>query len=238
MGAKIRDRGWRAAPTRKGKPPEAPVSDDRAHHVSVMIVYPPRRTRMNWDQETAQHVLDIEIQGAMQRRKPIALLAVMIFVLSLWAGCMEPKEKPELDSTTVILIRHVERDNFFIVTPEGHERALALVEAVKDMGITAIYSPDLQRNLDTVTPLATHLAIKITLTPRFTNSTIDKLVGEILIKHRGEVILLVGNGAGNLRTLHQRLGGTGEGPYSYGDLFIYTIRNIGPVKVTKSRYGS
>ena len=57
-------------------------------------------------------------------------------------------------------------------------------------------------------------------------------------RHRGEVILLVGNGSGNLQLLHQRLGGTGEGPYTYGDLFIYTIPDQGPVKVKKSRYGS
>ena len=166
-------------------------------------------------------------------------MIITLLLCGCWIGCIGPKDDPEsATTTTVILIRHVERDNFFIVTSQGHKRARALVDAVGDMGITAIYSPDLQRNLDTVNPLAKHLGIEITLIPRFTSSTIDKLIGEILIKHRGEVILLVGNGAGNLRTLHQRLGGSGEGPYSYGDLFIYTIRNIGPVKVTKSRYGS
>ena len=125
-----------------------------------------------------------------------------------------------------------------MVTPQGHKRAQALIGAVGDMGITAIYSPDLQRNLETVTPLAKHLGIEITFIPRFTNATIDKIVGELLIKHKGDVILLVGNGSGNLRMLHQRLGGTGEGPYPYGNLFIYSIPDLGPVKVTKARYGS
>ncbi|MEJ2284006.1 MAG: phosphoglycerate mutase family protein [Desulfobacterales bacterium] len=166
---------------------------------------------------------------------------VFIFIILLCSysvGCTGPVEdnRPEA-KTTVILIRHAERDNFFVVTAEGHARARALVDAVSDMGITAIYSPDLERNLETVKPLAAHLKIDITLTPRISEATIDKIVMDILTKHKGEVVLLVGNGAGNLRALHQRLGGTGDGPYQYGDLFIYTIPDQGPVKVNKSRYG-
>ena len=176
------------------------------------------------------------------RQANCILIEAFILILSLSGvlfGCTGPKEDTNpAPATTVILIRHVERDNFFVVTPQGHERARALVDAVGDMGITAIYSPDLQRNLDSVTPPAKHLGIEIILIPRFTNATIDKTVGELLIKHRGETILLVGNGSGNLRMLHQRLGGTGEGPYPYGDLFIYAIPDQGPVIVTKTRYGS
>ncbi len=171
-------------------------------------------------------------------QKSIFWLLILVFS-NYSLSCTETRENTESGTiTTVILIRHVERDNFFIVTPKGHERARALIDAVGDMGITAIYSPDLQRNLDTVYPLAKHLGIEITLIPRFTSSTIDKLIGEIMAKNRGEVILLVGNGSGNLRTLHQRLGGTGEGPYPYGDLFIYAVPDNGPIKVTKLRYGS
>jgi len=112
-----------------------------------------------------------------------------------------------------------------------------LVDALSNMDITAIYSPNLERCLDTVAPLANHLAIDITLIPRISKDTADKIVAEILTKHAGEVVLLVGNGSGNLRSLHQRLGGTGDGPYPYGELYIYTIPDQGPVKVVKSRYG-
>jgi len=151
--------------------------------------------------------------------------------------------RPEVPSTpgtttAVILIRHAERDNFFNITAQGRERAKALVDAVSDMGISAIYSSDLERNLDTVAPLANHLGIDITLTPRISKPLVDKIVSEILTKHTGEMVLLVGNGSGNLRSLHHRLGGTGDGPYQYGDLYIYSISEQGPVKVIKARYGS
>ncbi len=174
----------------------------------------------------------------MQQFSRLVRMVIMLLLLGCFAGHAGSNGPPKSETTTtVILIRHAERDNFFNLTAQGRERAKALVDAVKDMGISAIYSPDLERNLDTVTPLARHLGIDITLTPRIAKPTIDKIVNEILADHAGEVVLLVGNGSGNLRALHHRLGGTGEGPYQYGDLYIYTILDKGPVTVLKSRYG-
>lgn len=138
--------------------------------------------------------------------------------------------------TTVILIRHVERDNFFILTDQGRAHAKALVDAVGAMGISEIFSPDLERNLDTVRPLANHLKIDISIIPRITLQTVNAIVAEVMNKHRGKVSLIVGNGSGNLRAIHQRLGGEGDGPYQYGDLFIYKIPEDGPVQVVKSRF--
>ena len=175
----------------------------------------------------------------MQKANRKFILVIVILLIGCWAGCTGPKEEAQPDTTTtVILIRHAERDNFFVITDHGRQRAQALVDAVGNMGITVIYSPDLERNLDTVTPLANRLGIDITLTPRISKSTVTNIVSEILTRHRGEAVLFVGNGSSNLRLLHQHLGGTGEGPYQYGDLFIYTIPGQGPVKVKKSRYGS
>jgi len=174
----------------------------------------------------------------MQQHR-IIILPIILLLLGCSVGSIGfPQDAKSGTITTVILIRHAERDNFFILTDAGHERAKALIDAVGDMGIQTIYSPDLARDLDTVGPLANYLDIDVTLTPRITKPAVDKIVGEILAKHVGEVVLLVGNGSGILRTLHHRLGGTGEGPYPYGDLFIYTIPHQGPVKVLKSRYGS
>ena len=175
----------------------------------------------------------------MQQENRLIKFAIIFLLLGGSAGYAGSKipSKPGT-TTTVLLIRHVERDNFFNITAQGRERAKALVDTVSDMGITAIYSPDLERNLDTVRPLARHLGIDITLTPRISKPTVDKIVREILASHAGEVVLLVGNGSGNVRSLHHRLGGTGVRPYQYGDLYIYTIPDQGSVVVVKSRYGS
>ena len=175
----------------------------------------------------------------MQKQHRIIILSIILLLLEWSVGSVgfTADAKPG-KATTVILIRHAERDNFFILTDKGHERAKALADAVGDMGIAAIYSPNLERNLDTVKPLSQHLGVDITLIPRISKNTVNKIVSDILAKHAGEVVLLVGNGSGNLRLLHHRLGGTGDGPYTYGDLFLYLIPDQGPVKVIESRYGS
>ena len=175
----------------------------------------------------------------MQTQNRLHIWVIIILLSAGLVGLVGSEGHADSErTTTVILIRHAERDNFFVLTAEGQKRAKALVDAVSDMGITAIYSPNLERDLDTVAPLANHLGIDITITPKISKSTIDTIVGEILSKRKGEVVLLVGNGSGNLRSLHHRLGGTGEGPFQYGDMYIYTIPDQGPVKVIKSRYGS
>ena len=92
----------------------------------------------------------------MQKANRKFILVIVILLIGCWAGCTRPKEEAQPDTTTtVILIRHAERDNFFTITAQGHKRAQAIVDAVKDMDIMAIYSPDLERNLkeDRLCPL-------------------------------------------------------------------------------------
>jgi hypothetical protein len=68
-------------------------------------------------------------------------------------------------TTTVVLTRHADTDpGVGQLNATGRERARALADTVGDMRITAIYSPDLERNLDTVRPLASRLGIEITRT--------------------------------------------------------------------------
>jgi hypothetical protein len=181
----------------------------------------------------------ILVGGTMQQENRLLRLAILFLCLFISTGCTGSKGLSKSDKpTTVILIRHAERDNFFKLTDQGRKRANELVDAVKNMGITAIYSPDLERNLDTVKPLVNYLEIGITLTPKINKQLVDKIANGILTEHSGETVLLDGNGFGNLRALHQRLGGKGDGPYQYGDMFIYSITDKGPVKVIKSRYGA
>ena len=154
-------------------------------------------------------------------------------------GCAAVELNSRLGTTTtVILTRHADRDPVDgDLNEKGRERAQALVDAVKDRGVTAIYSPDVTRNLDTVRPLAAHLGIAITKTPSFSLMESGSIVSEILEKHAGGVVVWVGNVSGNLQRMYHLLGGTGTGPVEYGDLHILTIPDEGPVRVFKTRYG-
>ena len=74
----------------------------------------------------------------MQQENRLLRLAILFLCLFISMGCTGSKGLSKSDkTTTVVLIRHAERDNFFKITDQGRRRAKALVDAMKDMGITA-----------------------------------------------------------------------------------------------------
>jgi len=131
--------------------------------------------------------------------------------------------------------------------PPGQRRAIEMLKlremtlkeaaAVSGMSITAIYSPDVARNLDTVRPLAAYLGVEITITPRVSVLAAKDIAKEILSKHAGGAVIYVGNVTGNLYAVYHQLGGPGTAPEEYGDLAILTVPDQGPVKVERRRFG-
>ncbi len=173
------------------------------------------------------------------RRFVYFILAAWLFLsMGFTTGCMTHKalSKPGT-TTTVILIRHADRNEQFVLTPKGKKRAQALVKALDLLNVSTIYSPDVERNLNTVRPLAQYLGIEITVTPQFSYWSVDAIAREILDKHAGKVVLWVGNVTGNLQALYHRLGGKGKGPLKYGEMSILTIPDQGKVIETQSRFG-
>ena len=157
---------------------------------------------------------------------------------------------PQGTTTTFILIRHAERakelgDSY--LTQAGRQRAEALVLKIGQMDITAIYSPDRGRNRETVQPLANHLGLTLNLIPekRLTNTSkfADEFVREVISKHAGGMVVWVGNKSpvgiwgGNLEEIYLRLGGTGDAPGKYDDLFIIKVPDTGPIRIDKTTYG-
>ena len=141
-------------------------------------------------------------------------------------------------TTTIILTRHAERTEVTkVLTAKGHQRARDLVGAVAGLKVAAIYSPDLERNLDTVRPLAKHLGIGITVQPANSTPLVDQIVDDMLERHAGKTVLWVGN-VSNLHKMYWRLGGDGEGPIGYGDLIIVTLPDRGPATIEKRHYGA
>jgi hypothetical protein len=155
------------------------------------------------------------------------------------AACapIEVRSKPGT-TTTVIMTRHADRDpDSQELNAVGRSRAVALADAVRGMGVTAIYSPNVERNLDTVRPLARELGIKITITPETSVYIADAIAREMLDRHAGGVIVFVGNVTGNLQAVFHFLGAVGDGPISYGDLFVLTVSDTQPVSIERRRYG-
>lgn len=161
-----------------------------------------------------------------------------------------PVKSPPGTKTTFILVRHAEKakaQGQSALRPEGRERAQALVDALGDRGVTAIYSPSRGRNRETVQPLVEHLGLSVNLIPekRLANTKrfAEEFVQEVLATHAGGVVVWVGNKSpvgiwgGNLQEIYHRLGGTDDAPSKYDDLFIMVITDTGELDVTKTTYG-
>ena len=169
----------------------------------------------------------------------VARLVLAVAALALFAaGCASDLRSRPGTTTTVLLTRHADRDGESDELNErGLERAKALAEIGREMRVTAIYSPDSGRNIETVTPLSAALGIPIRRTPKITLFVAESIAREILDKHAGGVVVFVGNVSGNLQAMNRLLGGTGHGPMEYGDLHVLTIPDQGPVTVVQRRYG-
>jgi broad specificity phosphatase PhoE len=178
----------------------------------------------------------------LRRQFLFRALALAALGLPVIADAQRPASGP----TTIILVRHGEKAaepaNDPPLSPAGEARALALVDAVRSAGITAIYSTPWKRTQSTVAPIAAKLGIPVTT---FDVRPGEKSYGELyaaelLAKHRGGTVLV----AGHSNTVPGILTGLGitDAPTitdaEYDHLFVVTIPESGPPRVVRARYGA
>jgi hypothetical protein len=155
-------------------------------------------------------------------------------------------------TTTIIMVRHAERDPGTDppLNVEGQARAQALAKMLGENGVTAIYTVDYLRNRQTVQPLADKLGLTpaiVDVTQLADTKTLAKvLVTEWLTKHAGGVVLWVGNVGspalgtnGSLEDIYRLLGGTGAAPNRYQDLTIIVVpeQGKGNPRFVRTTYG-
>ena len=93
----------------------------------------------------------------------------------------------------VLLVRHADRLDDSEDSPlsaAGKERAQRLAALLKDVGITAIYTSQFQRTMQTVEPLARALKISPVSLP---TADQEGLIKRIRAEHRQGVVLIVGH---------------------------------------------
>lgn len=157
--------------------------------------------------------------------------SVFILIGALLVSACTVVHSPPGTETTVILLRHADRTApLDELNEKGIARADALPAAVADLDIDVIYSPDRNRNLQTVEPLIGQRDIELRV--------VDILgAGPRLIEENpGKTVLWVGN-TDNLQTIYGQMGGKEEPPVIYGEIFIMTIRDSGPPKIEKRNFG-
>lgn len=193
------------------------------------------------------------VHQATWRRAVVGAVAGMVLLLG--GACM-PVTPPILNSpagttTTIVLVRHAEREAGADppLNAEGEQRAEALLAALRDSGVAAIYATDLNRNRQTAQPLADALGLELRTFSelRFvdTPGLANELVNEILRDHAGRTVLIVGNIGSSLfpnspginQALFERLGGDGTAPTRYQDLYIAIVPEEGPTQFIYTTYG-
>ena len=179
-------------------------------------------------------------------RRTFLLRAAPLVALPFIALAASPAAPIADTSTTIILVRHAEKTaepkEDPTLTPEGEARAMALVDAVRGAGISAIYSTAWKRTQLTARPISEQIKVPITT---FDAPSGDRNYGatyaaELLAKQRGKVVLVVGHS----NTVPAILRGLGiaDAPTiadpEYDNLFIVTVPETGPTRMVRARFGA
>ena len=183
----------------------------------------------------------------------VSKIALWCFVFVLIVSCVTTPDDeaiPNIQSppgtkTTIILLRHGGRDPNVEgtnppLTRRGRKRAAELPAAMGDVAVTAIYCPNLRRNLETAQPLADQLGLKINIISNRRLFDPKKLARELLDefinKHANGAVVYIGNFR-NLEEMYKLVDGTGDPPTKYGLICMVTIPDIGPPRIKKITYG-
>jgi broad specificity phosphatase PhoE len=143
-------------------------------------------------------------------------------------------------ATMVIIIRHAEKDTSNPndqdphLSKAGKTRAQTLVHVVGKAGIKAIYTSRFIRTQETARPLATQLGLSTTQI-----DDAPKLKQDILSKHAGEVVLVVGHSDSGPALINLLGGGGGFQieEKAFDKLFVVTVTTPDRAVVTQLRYG-
>ncbi|MDJ0824809.1 MAG: histidine phosphatase family protein [Rhodobacter sp.] len=153
------------------------------------------------------------------------LLALTLFM----AACAAPGNVAVPQATTLIILRHADRTGEDL-NATGQARAEALVAALQGVRIDAIYSPGIQRNLDTAAPLAAARGLTVQRLPA------ENPAARLMAAGAGKTIVWVGN-KGNLQSIWDAIAAPEPPPLQYGDLFLVTRARVGSPLVERRRFG-
>jgi phosphohistidine phosphatase SixA len=183
----------------------------------------------------------------------VSKIALICFVFGLLVFCATTQDDesiPNIQSkpgtkTTIVLLRHGGRDPNVgagdpPLTLRGRKRAAALPAALANLKVTAIYCPNILRNIQTAKPLADQLGLKIhTISNRRlfnTEELVKELLDEFINEHADGVVVWIGNRR-NLQDFYKLVDGTGDPPTEYGRICIVTIPDVGSPRIKKITYG-
>lgn len=143
----------------------------------------------------------------------------------------------------IFVLRHAERVEYEspdgVLSGAGEERARILARVLADAGVTAIYTSERKRTLQTAEPLAQALHITPTAIGGATSTDqIDATLKLVRARHQNGVVAIVGH-SDSVALLLKALGHTGEvkiGPREHDDLFVVVPNATGQPTVLRLNY--
>ena len=171
-----------------------------------------------------------------------SLVAPLLALALVTASCSHRTTNP----TVVFVVRHAEKAGGGgedpPLTDAGLRRAQALVQAVEFANIRAIYTSQFIRNHETAKPLSDKTGVPVTEVPVNLYQPGDYgqlLAKEILAKHAGECVIVVGH-QNTVPGVIQGLSGQtvpGLRDTEYGSMFIIVIPGDGTPRLIRAQYG-
>ena len=143
-------------------------------------------------------------------------------------------------TTTIILVRHAEKDTLVIgadppLSAAGILRAHELARVLADARISAIYVTPWQRNRQTALPLAERLGDTLTVVDK-----VDETVERLRTRHAGRTVLVVGH-SNTLPQLVEQLTGEKIPPFVERDfdrMYVVTLAPGRAATLTALHYGA
>ncbi|MBT8084568.1 MAG: histidine phosphatase family protein [Woeseia sp.] len=176
-----------------------------------------------------------------RRKRRVALIAIYVAIAICLAWFFESQA-----TTTIIFVRHAEKAAAPADDPglsaAGQVRAAELTRQLRDadviQGIDAIYATPFRRTVETAQPLADTLDLPIT---RYDADDDAALFQDILSKHKGKIILVIGH-SNTLPRLIAELGASKRVPpiaeSEYDNLYLVSIPWFGKTKTIRLRFGA
>jgi broad specificity phosphatase PhoE len=137
--------------------------------------------------------------------------------------------KPQ--AITVVIVRHAERANDAL-TEDGEKRAETLARLLSNTGVSAIFSTNTTRTIETANNTAERQGIPIQL-----YNSIQEVTDLIKSEYAGNVVLVVGHSDSVPQTIEAL--GVSAAPQignEFNNLFIVTIRPDGIASLTHLKY--
>jgi len=185
----------------------------------------------------------MEAPAITRHRRPfLAPLWIPAVAVLLLAVLLIPAYRA-LDTTTIVLVRHAEKELSSIddppLAPEGELRAEKLAQMfgkITGVGrLDAIYVSDTRRTQQTVEPLAARLQLQPVVVPA---TELDTLARRALHDHRGGSVLVVAH-SNTIPALARRIAGIDLAPIAdddFGGIYLLSVPTLGKANVVKLEY--